>query len=836
MSQGWRIAVWTMSLLLAVAALPLRAEDVPTLREHLEHARYAQALELARTLVAEEPAQAAPLALLGEALYATGELEAAEEAWTRAQSLDGPGVPEARVALARRLLARGNVSSARASLREVVADSAGARERPVLLASAEAARLLGRFDPAVFRTAVDLYQRAIDTDPQAAMPRVALAGLLLEKYNNTEASALLRETLSDAPEHPRVLLALSESLRFDHSDDYQAMLVRALALAPLLLEAHTLMAQASIETGNLEVAEGAIDSALAINPRALQTLAAQAALAFVRDDAEALDTTLQRAVAVAPGDASVLVTLAEVAEQRRRYAEAAEFARRGTRVDRFDWRAHGLLGSNRIRFGDMRLGRESLERAFRGDPFNAWFKNTLDLLDELERYEQRLGGQFRLIAAPEEMPALAPLLLPLADEAYQRLAERYQHRLPAPLRVEFYPERSHLSVRTLGLVGVDLLGVSFGPVLVMDSPRTRPDSFNWGSVLWHELAHSFHLHMSAHRAPRWFSEGLAVHEEHLARPGWGSDVDAGFLAAWRAGELRAASELDEAFLRPRSPAALSHAYVQAGELLAMFEHRAGIEGIRAMLLGYREGRDTPTLVKKVLGLDAAALDDAFDAWLRERYAGALEAMATETPDGEESPGGAYVHDLRIGWGALEAGELGTAERAFMEAWRAFPTHAGSHGPLRGLVQVHEARGDLAETARWLRRLVAVDGDDLAAHLELAGAEEQLGHDGAAVRALHAALFLEPFDPDIRARLANHLERHGRWQEAARERAAIASLAPPDPVAARYLHARALLRAGDAPGAREPLLRALEAAPLYEPALELLLELRATFDAAEGPDS
>ena len=327
-----------------------------------------------------------------------------------------------------------------------------------------------------------------------------------------------------------------------------------------------------------------------------------------------------------------------------------------------------------------------------------------------------------------------------------------------------------------------------------------------------------------------------MHEERLARPGWGSDVDAGFLVAWRNDELRPASELDEAFLRPRSAGELSRAYVQAGELLAMFEARAGIEGIRAMLAGYREGRDTEALVQAVLELDAAGLDAAFDDWMRERYGTALEAMATAPADGDTGPGGAYVQGLRTAWAALEAGEVAAAERAFLEAWRVFPTDAGRHGPLRGLARLHQQHGDPAEAARWWRRLVAVDGDDLDAHLSLAAAEARLGHDGAAVRALEAALYLEPFDVELRARLADTLERHARWEEAARERAAVASLDPPDPVAARYLHARALLRAGDAPAAREPLLRALEAAPLYEPALELLLEMRATLDAGEGVGS
>ena len=106
------------------------------------------------------------------------------------------------------------------------------------------------------------------------------------------------------------------------------------------------------------------------------------------------------------------------------------------------------------------------------------------------------------------------------------------------MRIELYPEHDDFSVRSVGLAGVGLLGVAFGPVVVMDSPAARArGAFNWGSTLWHELAHVFHLSMTRNRVPRWFSEGLAVHEERRARPGWGADVDPGFLLAYLDGRL-----------------------------------------------------------------------------------------------------------------------------------------------------------------------------------------------------------------------------------------------------------------------------------------------------------
>ncbi len=56
----------------------------------------------------------------------------------------------------------------------------------------------------------------------------------------------------------------------------------------------------------------------------------------------------------------------------------------------------------------------------------------------------------------------------------------------------------------------------------MDSPSARkPGDFNWGSTLWHEMSHVFILTATNFRVPRWFTEGLAVHEEGERSPEWG---------------------------------------------------------------------------------------------------------------------------------------------------------------------------------------------------------------------------------------------------------------------------------------------------------------------------
>src|SRR5690606_33348876 len=121
-----------------------------------------------------------------------------------------------------------------------------------------------------------------------------------------------------------------------------------------------------------------------------------------------------------------------------------------------------------LRIGEIEAGRESLERAFAGDPYDVWIKNTLDLLDTFERYREVPSERFRFVLYGEEADVLAAYLAPLAEHAYDRLAERYGYRAATPIRVEVFPSHADCSVRTVGLAGRGALGVSFGNVLAMD--------------------------------------------------------------------------------------------------------------------------------------------------------------------------------------------------------------------------------------------------------------------------------------------------------------------------------------------------------------------------------
>ncbi|MBW3535387.1 MAG: tetratricopeptide repeat protein [Gemmatimonadetes bacterium] len=790
--------------------------------------------------VLDADAEAPVRAALGEALHVLGELDDAEDELRRAAAADGGDRWLARFHLGELLWETGRRGEALELFDSFIDlyNAGGRLSAAELAAVGQAVAYLGVRDPQLFHDALRALDEAIAADPGDPLPHVLVGELFLEKYVSPEAHAAFQEALALNPRHPRALLGEARALDFDGQGGAMEMTNRALEVDPSWAPARAFLARLHLSVENDGEARREAERALEASPASPEALAALAAAHWLTDDTAGFERVRDRALALNPAHGDLFITVAEVAERRRRYAEAVTMAERARRVDTLSSRALGVLGMNQLRMAAIGEGRASLEAAFAADPFNPWYKNTLDLLDTFERYEVVESPHFRLVLRGDEAGLLGPYAAALAEEAWDSLAARYGMEPPAPIRVEMFPNHADFSVRTLGMPGLGALGVAFGPVLVMDSPSARePGDFNWASTLWHELAHAFHMAASDHRVPRWFSEGLAVHEQRRARAGWGHPMTASFLQAWRAGRLHPVSELNRGFVRPDYPEQVVHSYLQASLVFAMLEEAHGWDAVRTMLEGYRDGRTTEELARTVLGTDMEGLDRAFEAWIEERYGHALAGTA---PLSEPLPAGAPVDALRLqaarhpgdfaarlraGRALVEAGALDEAEEHLKAALRIFPEYGGPDGPWLWLGRLHRERGEPDLAAAALLQHAARVESALDAALDEAEARRSIGDAAGAARALERAVTIHPFDPQVHRRLAEAYAGLGDARGAVRERAAVLALDPVDRADAHYRLALAYVDAGDADAARRQVLRALEVAPGFREAQDLLLRLR-----------
>lgn len=778
---------------------------------------------------------------LGEVLLLRGRLDEAEEAFREASRRPGPDRLTAEANLADLLLRRGRAGEAMRRFDAFIDEynrSDGRLSARDLVAVGRAVHALGRTDPALFQDALRAFDEAAALDPGWAEPALRAGELFLEKYQSPEAHEEFARVLAANPRDPRALLGQARALEFDGTGGARARVDSILGVNAEHVGARVMRARLHVSREEYAEALAEVERALAVDPTSLEALSVKAAVHYLANDAAGFQETRRRALALNPRWSGVDATVAELAVQVRRYHEAARFAAAAVALDSTDWRAWGLLGVNQLRTGRIEEGRASIERAFAGDPYNPWFKNSLDLLDTFQRFQTVRTRRFELFLHGTEAELLAPWVSGLAEEAYDSLAARYGAEPPLPIRVELYPSHADFSVRTLGEPGLGALGVAFGSLLVMDSPaaRTRGE-YNWASVLWHELAHAFHLAMTEHRVPRWFSEGLAVHEQRRARAGWGHPASTPFLQAFRSGRLKRVSELDDGFMRPEYPEQVLFSYYQASLVFQLLEERHGFAAVRAMLDGYRRGASTPELMASVLGSTPERLDAEFGRWMEERFAEPLKALApvAEAPRPEADvrtledfvrrhPGD-LTGRLRLARRLVREGRHRDALPHLNEAARIFPELGGPESPWLLLAQVHEALGDRERAIAALARHNAVDETSYDAHLLEARLLEESGRPTQAAAALAAAVYVYPYEAELHRRLAELASASGDRALAVRARASVVALGPVDRADALYRLALAQRDAGDRAAARASVLRALELAPNFESALELLLELR-----------
>jgi tetratricopeptide (TPR) repeat protein len=807
------------------------------LRAQLETGRYTEAEAAARAFLNAHPEAGGVRHELGEALAATGRYaEAGKEFEGAAAALAGEGgAPTARLASDLRraevLEAMGQEPRAReiysALVRFYVEHAPG--DAPTLTTVARALVHLERF-----REARDLYSKVWVTDPTHLEAQLGGGELFTEKYNYAEASVFFEDALAVNPNSPRAHLGVAINKRFEGGEEMLASLSRALAVNPNLVEARTLAAALALEAGEHDNASAEIDKGLRINPRAPELHALRAAQLYLQD--KDYGAAAAQALQSNPRYGRLYETLAHYATITRRVEQAVEFSRRAVELSPRLWSAHLSLGMALLRLGRMEEGRAEVEKSFAGDPFNAWAKNTLDLLDAMRDFRETRRGDFVVKAGANESAVLGPLAADLLEEAAAKLTAKYKFTPKGPVVVELFPNHEDFAVRALGLPGLGALGVCFGQVIAQDSPSARATGeFNWGGTLWHEYTHVITLQMTDYRVPRWFTEGLSVYEERLARPGWGGGWNPSVVRAYAEGHWFKIAELDAGFMRPRRAGDVGLAYFQASQVVEFVVERYGFDAVLRMLALYRDKARTPEVLRQALKLSEDEFDRAFMEYVGTKARPLQEGLGASTlsdtaPLSKEvvlrllSTQDTFALRVRAGQLLRDEGDLEGGARHFRRAAELFPYYTGEGNVYESLADVYEKSGDTAAAAGALESLLKHDETNLKALGRLADLRVKQGDHARALEALRLGFYVTPFEPAAHARAGELYLATKNAAGALAEFQAALALRPPNVAEANYNVARALHALGRTPEAKRSVLRALETAPGYEKAQELLLTI------------
>ncbi len=656
--------------------------------------------------------------------------------------------------------------------------------------------------------AITNYKQAIALDPAwiAAHVGLARAHEEVEDPDLDAARAAFETARKLAPNHPVVLLLAAEkAIEADDRDGALRALDGLAAARPGTVEEAALRAALAFDEGGLAAAEAGLAAVRAINPRS--------ALGYRR--------------------------LGEQAERRYRFDEAASLMRMAVKVDPDDPQAHLSLGLYLMRTGDEQDARAALDESWALDKSAQLTKNLLDVLDRIDAFEVVPAGEFMFKFAKDEAAVLQAYALPLADEAYRTFATRYGFKPVGPILVEVFPVHDDFAVRTLGLPGLEgALGACFGRVIAMDSPRARPPGqFSWQATLWHEIAHVFTLQMSKFRVPRWLTEGISVYEEHARRSAWGRELALEFARELSRGRTFGLKGLPAAFKRPES---LALAYFEASLVVEHLVGVAGEAGLRTLLQAYADGASDTDAFAKAFGRSVEAVDASFKTFVEERYSALARAMAgPPAPPTEDLAGltaraaaapGSFLAQLALGQALIKAGDLASARGPLERAAELAPEASGNGSPRALLADLALRAGDTVRARRELRQLLERDHANVsAARLLLTLTADAPPAEAAAVAdrdfSLRVVADLDPFDAEVHTLLGRRLlEKKTRadLEAALVEFRAALALGPANAAEAHADLADVLLRLGRREEAKTQALAALQLAPTFARAQDLLL--------------
>ena len=656
------------------------------------------------------------------------------------------------------------------------------------------------------------FRAAVAQSDRNALYRVRWGRLLHERFNNQDAENLFKEALDRDPKNAQAYLGMALVSTDGFDEKALAWASKAIELDPKLVEAHELMANLELEDSDTKKATEQADQAIALSSDALDAMAIHATIELLADRSP--DSWLDKIRQVNSNYGEGYALIAHHLVLNRRYTDGVDYYRKAIAADPQLWSAHSDLGINLMRLGQVDESRQQLELAYNNGYRDAATVNSLRLIDSYKNFVTFKDDTTILKLHKNEADLLRPYFEEVLKRAMATYEKKYKMKLPGPVQVEVYPDHEDFAVRTLGMPGLGALGVTFGEVVAMDSPSGRkPGDFHWASTLWHEMSHVYILTATNHRVPRWFTEGLAVHEETEANPEWGDRITPDILVAIHDKKLLPVAELDRGFVRPEYPGQVIVSYFQAGRICDYIQSRWGADKLLDMVHSFAQIRTTPDVIQQDLGLSPEDFDKQFMDWLMkdvgtvvnnfDQWRAALKELAQL--DKEKN----YDEVLKKG----------------EEVRKLYPQYVYDANAYEFMADADLAKNDKKAAETILTDYEKMGGRNPGALKQLASLEKDLGQPKEAAATLDRINYIYPVNEDLHRQLGELWIDQNNYKGAIREYSAVLAMKPLDKASAQFDLAQAYFADGQRDKAESNVLAALEAAPDFRPAQKLLLQLQ-----------
>jgi tetratricopeptide (TPR) repeat protein len=632
-------------------------------------------------------------------------------------------------------------------------------------------------------------------------------------------------------------------------------LTRALAINPNSVLALETYGQLLLMNSRDDEAKEYFERALDLNPQSLKTLSILAAEAALNQRTDQFEQYKARVDAFSPNNPQFLGDIADTFGNNYLFTEAVDFARAAIESDPEYWQGYTLLGSNLIRLGEEVEGKANLEIGFENDPFNVLTSNMLKVFDTLETYVTLESEHFKVLMSQNDADILWPYMEPLLEESWDTLTTKYGFEPSGPILIEVFENTEDFAVRSVGLPDIGpLVGICFGKVITLISPDTL--AANWQEIVWHEFMHVITLQMTNNRMPRWLSEGISVWEEREGRPYWGRSQGLDLVRAARDEKLLHVKDLDSGFSGARDNADLGFAYFQSYLVVDYITEAHGFEKLLELIDQYASVKEESDRFDDVFQLTLDQFDDGFQDWVNKRVEEInVYVHSEDVPDEGEGHGHGirenssailaelynnaslkqhmrarieensrdFQAHLQLGIVLFKEEDFEQAKFHLITANEMLPSYTGYPSPALVLSQIYDREDNQQEQFHWLEVLLENLQHDYESAIILAEEALKVEEFDRAEYYIDRAIQVDPYRSSVHELRARYADDINDPELAVTEYEVLLKLEINDPVEARTDLAEAYLSNNQIDEARQSVLYALEVAPSYRRAQEVLLK-------------
>ncbi len=485
----------------------LMASPAEKARDHLQHGRYAEAVEAYAALAEESPPNEEVIRGWSRALWTQGERDAAEAVLTKVLSSDGKS-PRLQAELARQRFERGRYADAQTAVDATLQlhpDEPLARwiqaelltERGDIKAALEGYRWFVRYYNRVqptdaetltivargtaqyarWQSVSQIFDFTVNTlcsdaeknDPACWEAYAIAGGLLLEKYNESEGKPELTKGLAINPRaiaiHRTLAASFTEELAFAKAEQ---AIARALEIDAHDPESLRIAAEMAMLQGDFPTANQHLKESLAGNPMPQKTLALQVSLMMLQDGVpppERFEDLLKHLDKIAewkpeptPPEAIIvelakrnprpgyfLNELGRLFETQRKFALAEKCYRQAIVTMPQLSRPKTELGRLLFQTGRVAEAKKLLDDAFKADPYHVRVSNLRKVMRVLDDYAATTTPHFVIRADAQLDAVLARYMGEYLEEIYPTITGEYGYEPPQRTQIEIYNKAKGLA-------------------------------------------------------------------------------------------------------------------------------------------------------------------------------------------------------------------------------------------------------------------------------------------------------------------------------------------------------------------------------------------------------